>query len=121
MTLEEFELLQQDLIKSGLDNKSYLTSKGININQYYYWKRKSRENKEAMSQSGGHFIPIDVYSGGPIKSTKRVKGNNHPLVSQGEIEIELRTPSGAEFRIRGIMDTLMVSSIIASTRSRHDV
>ena len=121
MTLEEFEQLQQDLIKSGLDNKSYLTSNGINLNQYYYWKRKSRESKEAMSHPEGRFLPIDIYSGGLMKPAKRGKGIKQPLITQGEIEIELRIPSGAEFRIRGMMDPIMVSTIIASTGGRHDV
>lgn len=43
MTLEEYNLLEQELISSGLDNKSFLTSKGITLHKYYYWKRKSRE------------------------------------------------------------------------------
>ncbi len=121
MTVEEFDLLEQDLVNSGLDNKSYLTSKGIKPNQYYYWKRKSRESKEIHSQTGAHFLPIDVCSGGFVKPSKRGKGTKQLPAYQGEIEIELRTLSGAEFRIRGMMDSVMISTIIASTGSRRDV
>lgn len=117
MTAEEFDNIEQDLINSGLDNKSYLASKGIKLHKYYYWKRKSRELKESSSMSDGQFFPIDVHSGGLIKSVKRCKGNKQPFITQGEIEIELRTPSGAELRIRGIMDSLMVSTIIACSSS----
>ena len=46
MTLEEYNLLEQELINSGLDNKSFLTSRGIKLHKYYYWKRKSRDLKE---------------------------------------------------------------------------
>lgn len=116
MTPEEFDKLEQDLVNSGLDNKSYLTSNGIKLHKYYYWKRKSRELKES-SMSNGQFLPIDVHSGGLIKSEKRCKGNKQPFITHGEIEIELRTPSGAELRIRGIMDSLMVSTIIACSSS----
>lgn len=121
MTPEEFDKLEQDLVNSGLDNKSYLTSKGIKLHKYYYWKRKSRESKEISSLSEGQFLPIDVHSGGFIKPSKRSKSIKQPLITQGEIEIELRTASGTEFRIRGIMDSLMVSNIIASSSGRRNV
>ena len=121
MTLEEYNLLEQELISSGLDNKSFLTSKGITLHKYYYWKRKSRELKEDSLQSEGQFLPIDLHSGSLIKPSKRGKSAKQPLIGQGEIEIELRTPSGAEFRIRGIMDSLMLSTIIASTSGRRNV
>ena len=122
MTLEEYNLLEEELINSGLDNKSFLTSRGIKLHKYYYWKRKSRDLKENSLQAEGQFLPIDVHSGGLIKTSKRGKSTTRqPVSGQGEIEIELRTPSGAELRIRGIMDSLMVSSIIASSGSRRNV
>jgi hypothetical protein len=121
MTLEEYNLLEQELINSGLDNKSFLTSRGIKLHKYYYWKRKSRDLKEDSLQAEGQFLPIDVHSGGLIKPSKRGKGLKQPFITCGEIEIELRTPSGAELRIRGIMDSLMVSTIIASTGGRRNV
>jgi hypothetical protein len=121
MTLEEYNLLEQELINSGLDNKSFLTSRGIKLHKYYYWKRKSRDLKEDPLQTEGQFLPIDVHSGGLIKPGKRGKGIKQPFITHGEIEIELRTPSGAELRIRGIMDSLMVSTIIASTGGRRNV
>ena len=51
MTLEEYNLLEQELINSGLDNKSFLTSRGIKLHKYYYWKRKSRDLKEDPLQT----------------------------------------------------------------------
>jgi len=44
-----------------------------------------------------------------------------PFLLHFLIPITLRTPSGAELRIRGIMDSLMVSTIIASTGGRRNV
>lgn len=121
MTLEEYNLLEQELINSGLDNKSFLTSRGINLHKYYYWKRRSREIQESATLSEGQFLPIDLPSGSLTRPSKRGRNAKQPLIGQGEIEIELRTPSGAEFRIRGIMDSLMVSTIIASTGGRRNV
>ena len=121
MTLEEYNLLEQELINSRLDNKSFLTSRGINLHKYYYWKRRSREIQESATLSEGQFLPIDLPSGSLTRPSKRGRNAKQPLIGQGEIEIELRTPSGAEFRIRGIMDSLMVSTIIASTGGRRNV
>ena len=45
MTLEEYNLLEQELINSGLDNKSFLTSRGIKLHKYYYWKRCNQESE----------------------------------------------------------------------------
>ena len=80
-----------------------------------------REFKEESAQRAGQFLPIDIQPGGSIKPSKRSRNLKQPLVSQGEIEIELRTPSGAEIRIRGYMDSIMVSTIIASTGGRRNV
>lgn len=121
MTLEGYTQLEQEFISSGTDIKTFLGSKGISIHQYYYWKRKSRDLQESSSQSEGQFLPIDVLCGGSIRAGKRGKNLKQPFISQGEIEIELRTPSGAELRIRGIMDPLMVSTIIASSGGRRNV
>ena len=73
MTPEEFDKLEQDLINSGLDNKSYLTSKGIKLHKYYYWKRKSRDLKKSSSLTDSQFLPIDLHSVGLIKPSKRGK------------------------------------------------
>ncbi|HLN52743.1 MAG TPA: hypothetical protein VK212_03475 [Lentimicrobium sp.] len=120
MTLEEYTTLEQEFSNSGNDVRSFLEQKGISHHTYYYWKRKSRELKEESSQIVGQFLPIDV-QGGLIKSSKRSKSLKQPLVTQGEIEIELRTPAGAEIRIRGYMDSIMVSTIIASSGGRRNV
>jgi len=121
MTLEEYELLEKDFLTSSTDIRTFLEAKGLSPHKYYYWKRRSRELKEASSIADGQFLPIDLHSGGLIKPSGRGKSTRQPVIGQGEIEIELRTPSGAELRIRGIMDSLMVSSIIASSGSRRNV
>lgn len=121
MTLAEYELLEQDFISSSTDIRTYLRAKGVSPHKYYYWKRRSRELKETSSMIDGQFLPIDLHSEGLIKSSKRGKSTKQAVVGHGEIEIELRTPTGAEFRIRGIMDSLMVSSIIASSGGRRNV
>lgn len=118
MTLEDYSVLEQDFLTSDADIKTFLQKKGISYNTYYYWKRKSKELKE---ESQGQFLPIDVQSGGFVKSSKRSKNLKQPLITQGEIEIELRTPAGAEIRIRGYMDSIMVSTIIASAGGRRNV
>ena len=101
--------------------KTFLKQKGVSLNKYYYWKRKIRDQKEESLQSEGHFLPIDLQAGGIIKPSKRGKSIKQPLITQGEIEIELRTPSGAEIRIRGYLDSIMVSTIIASSGGRRNV
>jgi hypothetical protein len=121
LTLEEYEQLEQDFLSSATDIRSFLQSRGVSHHKYYYWKRRSRELKESAVVSDGQFLPIDLHSGSLIKPSKRGKSVKQPLIGQGEIEIELRTPSGAEFRIRGIMDSLMLSTIIASTGGRRNV
>jgi hypothetical protein len=120
MTLEEYSLLEQDFTDSDTDIKTFLKERGLSYNTYYYWKRKSRELKED-AHSVGQFLPIDVQMGRAMKPSKRSKNLKQPIVTQGEIEIELRTPSGAEIRIRGFMDSIMVSTIIASSGGRHNV
>ena len=119
MTLEEYEQLEQDFLSSATDIRSFLQSRGVSHHKYYYWKRRSRELKESAVVSEGQFLPIDLHSGSLIKPSKRGKSSKQPLIGQGEIE--LRTPSGTEFRIRGIMDSLMLSTIIASTSGRRNV
>jgi hypothetical protein len=121
MTLEEYEQLEHDFLSSSTDIRSFLQSRGVSYHKYYYWKRRSRELKESAVVSEGQFLPIDLHTGGLIKPSKRGKSSKQPLIGGGEIEIELRTPSGVEFRIRGIMDSLMVSTIISSTSSRRNV
>ncbi len=121
MTLSEYEHLEQDFISSSTDIGTYLKAKGVSPHKYYYWKRKSRELKESSSITDGQFLPIDLHSEGFIKQSKRSKNVKPEVIGKGEIEIELRTASGAEFRIRGIMDSLMVSSIIASSGGRRNV
>jgi hypothetical protein len=121
MTIEDYTLLEQEFSTSETDIKTFLLTKGISIHKYYYWKRKSKDLQEALSQSEGQFLPINVLCEGAIKPGRRGKNSKQPFISQGEIEIELRTPSGAELRIRGIMDSLMVSTIIASSAGRRNV
>ena len=121
MTLEEYTQLEQDFYSSETDIKTFLGIKGVSIHKYYYWKRKLRDLQEASSPTEGQFLPLNIISGGSIKPGRRGKNLKHPLITQGEIEIELRTPSGAELRIRGIMDSIMVSTIIASSSVRRNV
>ncbi len=121
MTLEEYTQLEQDFSSSGTDIKTFLGSRGVSIHKYYYWKRKSRYLQESTSQSEGQFLPIDVLCGGSMRARNRGKNFKQPFITHGEIEIELRTPAGAELRIRGIMDSLMVSTIIASSGGRRNV
>jgi hypothetical protein len=121
MTLEEYTQLEQDFSTSETDIKTFVGIKGVSIHQYYYWKRKSRDLQEATSPEGGQFLPLNIISGGFIKPGKRGKNIKQPLITQGEIEIELRTPSGAELRIRGVMDSIMVSTIITSSSVRRNV
>lgn len=120
MTLSEYEHLEQDFI-SSTDIGTYLKAKGVSPYKYYYWKRKSREIKESLSITDGQFLPIDLHSEGFIKQPKRGKNSKPEVIGKGEIEIELRTANGAEYRIRGIIDSLMVSSIIASSGGRRNV
>lgn len=123
MTLEEFYQLEQDIQASGQSNKEYLTSKGISLYTYYYWKRKARERQAAgIFPSGGSFLPIHIQGSGLTNKGSRSKNKNipHTYAPQGEIEIELRTPAGAELRIRGFLDPVMVNAIITSSEgSRH--
>ncbi len=121
MTLDEYNSLEQDLSTSNTDLRTFLKQKGIGLHKYYYWRRKSRELKEESVQSEGQFLPIDFQPAGSIKPSKRSRNLKQPLIAQGEIEIELRTASGAEIRIRGYMDSIMVSTIIASTGGRRNV
>ena len=113
MTLEEFYQLEQDLQASGQSNKEYLTSKGINLYTYYYWKRKAREQQAAgIFPSGGFFLPIHIQGSGLTSKGSRRRNKNipHTYVPQGEIEIELRTPAGAELRIRGFLDPVVIGT-----------
>jgi len=118
MTLDEYSALEEEFHSSHTDIKSFLKKRGVSYTTYYYWKCKSRDLKE---QSGGQFLPIDVQQGGFIKPARRSKNLKQPLITQGEIEIELRTPAGAEIRIRGYMDSIMVSTIIAVSGGRRNV
>ena len=118
MTLDDYYTLEQDFLTSDVDIKSFLEHRGISYNTYYYWKRKSKELKE---ESQGQFLPIDVQPGSLIKPSKRARNLKQAMITQGEIEIELRTPAGAEIRIRGYMDSIMVSTIIASSGGRRNV
>ena len=119
MTLAEYNQLEQEFSRSEIDIKTFLEQKEISYNTYYYWKRKSRDLKEESSATLGQFLPIEVHSGGAIKPSKRNRNIRQPIISQGEIENELRTLSGAEIRIRGYMDSIMVSTIIASGGRRN--
>lgn len=77
MTLDEYYALEENFLSSKTDIKTFLQHKGISYNTYYYWKRKSRELKEAL-QSEGQFLPIDVQSGGFIKPSKGSKNVSNP-------------------------------------------
>lgn len=121
MTLKDYSALEEEFQSSNTDIKSFLKKRGLSYTTYYYWKRKSKELNEESTQALGQFLPIDVQPGGLIKPTKRSRNLKQPLITQGEIEIELRTPAGAEIRIRGYMDSIMVSTIIASSQGRRNV
>ncbi len=121
MTLEEYKALERDLSGQALDIKSFLKSKGIKPNQYYYWKRKYREHQESEDQLTGQFFPINILPAGSKRVSKSARSLKQPLITQGEVEIELRTASGAELRIRGMLDAVMLSSIIASSGGTRNV
>jgi hypothetical protein len=121
MTLEEYYQLEQDLQASGQNNKEYLISKGIKPYQYYYWKHKARERSEESLPVGGSFLPINIQGSGVLGKGKGNKNIPHSYVAQGEIEIELRTPAGAELRIRGFLDPVMINAIIVSAEGRRHV
>jgi len=121
MTLEEYKALERDLSGQALDIKSFLKSKGIKPNQYYYWKRKYREHQESEEQLTGQFFPINILPASSKRVSKSARSLKQPLITQGEVEIELRTASGAELRIRGMLDAVMLSSIIASSGGTRNV
>lgn len=121
MTLEEFYQLDQDLQASGENNKEYLNSKGIKLYQYYYWKRKAREQASGSLQGAGSFLPINIEGSGFFGKGKGNKNIPHSYVAQGEMEIEVRTAGGAELRIRGFLDPVMVNTIIISAERRGHV
>jgi len=121
MTIEGYKALESEFKKQDRPIQEFLKGKGISIHQYYYWKRKSRDPEGLILPVEGQFLPIDVYSGDlkrVSRSSKRVKS---AVMAQGELEIELRTASGAELRIRGMMDAVMLSVIIASSGGKRHV
>jgi len=119
MTLEEYYQLEQDLQASGQNNKEYLISKGIK--PYYYWKHKARERSEESLPVGGSFLPINIQGSGVLGKGKGNKNTHPTYVAQGEMEIEVRTAGGAELRIRGFLDPVMVNTIIVSAERRGHV
>ena len=121
MTLEEFNQIDQELQASGENNKEYLISKGIKLSQYYYWKRKARERSEGSLPVGGSFLPINIQGSGLLGKGKGNKNTPPTYVAQGEMEIEVRTAGGAELRIRGFLDPVMVNTIIVSAERRGHV
>ena len=121
MTLEEFYRIEQELQASGQNNKEYLNAKGINPYQYYYWKRKAREQSAGSLPRGGSFLPIQIPGSGLSGKGERNKNTSSAYISQGEMEIEIRTAGGAELRIRGFLDPVMVNTIIVSAEGRGHV
>ena len=121
MTLEDYKAFERELSGQKLDVRSFLKSKNVKPNQYYYWKRKYNDQQESVDQLTGQFFPINVLPSGSRRVSKSGKNLKQPLISQGEIEIELRTASGAELRIRGMLDAVMLSSIIASSGGTRNV
>ena len=121
MTLEDYYQLEQDLQASGQNNKEYLIAKGIKPYQYYYWKRKAREQSTGSLPMGGSFLPINIQGSGLLGKGKGNKNTPPTYVAQGEMEIEVRTAGGAELRIRGFLDPVMVNTIIVSAERRGHV
>jgi len=115
MTLEEYKKLEQEQFCQEKDIKDFLETKGISAHQYYYWKRKVRDLESTAASSGGQFLPIDLQTGGKRIIRRQRKPFKQPIITQGEVEIELRTTSGAELRIRGMLDAVILGSIIASS------
>ena len=70
MTLEDYYQLEQDLQASGQNNKEYLIAKGIKPYQYYYWKRKAREQLAGSLPVGGSFLPINIQGSGCYQEAK---------------------------------------------------
>lgn len=50
-------------------------------------------------------MPLDIQPGSTKKISRQSKSLKSAVMPQGEIEIELRTASGSELRIRVLMDT----------------
>ena len=80
MTLEDYYQLEQDLQASGQNNKEYLIAKGIKPYQYYYWKRKAREQSAGSLPVGGSFLPINIQGSGLLSKGKRSKNNPRPML-----------------------------------------
>lgn len=121
MTIDEYRALQSEFKKQDRPIRVFLNAKGISIHQYYYWMRKSNDLESSILPCEGQFLPIDVHSGDLKKIAKQSKSLKSAGMVQGEIEIELRTASGAELRIRGMMDAVMLSTIIASSGGKRNV
>lgn len=111
----------QELSSQEKEIRDFLKTKGISIHKYYYWKRKARDLGEMSAATGGEFLPIDLHTGGIMGIRRQGKTFKQPIITHGEVEIELRTSSGAELRIRGMLDAVMLSSIIASSGGGRNV
>ena len=104
------------VILSSLDvNRSFATETTESY-QYYYWKRKA-----SYLPVGGSFLPINIQGSGLLGKGKGNKNTPPTYVAQGEMEIEVRTAGGAELRIRGFLDPVMVNTIIVSAERRGHV
>ena len=121
MTLEGCRALQSEFKNQDRPIKAFLKAKGISIHQYYYWMRKSNDMEASNLPCDGQFLPIDIHSGDLKKISRQQRSLKSAVMAQGEIEIELRTASGAELRIRGMMDAVMLSTIIATSGGKRNV
>ena len=102
MTQEELIRLESDRKKEGLSISQYSKKHNIVKAHYYYWKKKFAPSSNNFS---GDFIPLDIYGSGSAKSTGH----------SSSIEIEMRTSSGAELRLKGSFTAQMLASIIQAS------
>ncbi len=121
MTLAEYKLLENEFKKQDRPIRVFLKTKDVTIHQYYYWMRKSKDLDEPFVPCEGQFLPLDIQPGSAKKISRQSKSSKSAVMPQGEIEIELRTASGAELRIRGMMDAVMLSTIISSSGGKRNV
>ncbi len=111
MTRERLMELEEERLAQGLSIASYTKSINFSKSQYHYWRRKYLHLAQMESKSA--FLPLNIYG----KEESRM--SNCDVVNN--VEIEMRTSSGAEFRLKGSFTAQMLASIIKSSSEHSDV
>ncbi len=70
MTLEDYKAFEWELSGQKLDVRSFLKSKNVKPNQYYYWKHKYNDQQESVDQLTGQFFPINILPGDSRRVSK---------------------------------------------------